>query len=204
MKPQFRKWIAAVTATVMLITIALPSLALAGAPADDLKQIQYKYYFRGKYQQAIEALQVYLARVDVVGADAEHGREFLAASYVLGGAGDMGKNVFTRIIVANPAYGGPDPAVFKLDVMDAYARARSEYAALVLKEAPPGATAASDSTNAGAAGVQTASKPIYKKWWFYAGLGAAAILAGVAAGSGGGDSSDPPATGGVVVGVTVH
>jgi hypothetical protein len=206
MKSQIRKLIAAVTATVMLMTIALPAVVLAGTPADDLKQIEYKYYFRGKYQQAIEALQVYLARVDVTGTDARRGREFLAASYVLAGAADMAKDVFTRIIAADPAYAGPDPTVFKLEVMDVYAQARSERAALALKEAPPGTTtgARDGSDDSAGAVVETASKPIYRKWWFYAGLGAAALVAGIAAGGGDDGGSEPRETGSVIVGVTVH
>lgn len=209
-----------ITSILLLVTLFASTMAaplhpaFAGTPTDDLKQIEYKYYFRGKYQQAIESLQVYLARVDVPVADAMRAREVLAASYVLGGAPAMGKQMFSEMINRNPSYPGPDPNVFKLEVMDEYAKARSEYAAaLALKSAPstsgratPAQSDDRDKT-AGAipsnAAVAEAGKPIYKKWWFYA--GAAALIAGIGvAAGGGGDDAPPPATGGVTVGVVVH
>jgi hypothetical protein len=197
--------IAAVIAAVMLITVVAPTAAHAGSPTDDLKQIEYKYYFRGKYQQAIEALRTYLARVDLPAAETLRAREFLAASYVLAGAPDMGKQVFTGIITADPAYAGPDPSVFKLDVMDAYAKARSDYAALVIKTAPQTASASPTSAEATPATKDDDDKkPIYKQWWLYAGVAAVAIAVGAAAGGGGGGGdSDRGPTGTIVVGVTV-
>lgn len=197
--------------TLFASTVATPfQAAFAGVPADDLKQIEYKYYFRGKYQQAIESLQTFLARVDLPETDAMRAREVLAASYVLGGAPVMGKQMFAEMIAKQPSYPGPDPNVFKLEVVDAYAQARSEYAAMTLKNAPPSSGKKSNDKDKGAtaipsdATVATQSQPIYKKWWFYA--GAAALLAGVGvAMGGGGDDSPPPAdAGGVTVGVIVH
>jgi hypothetical protein len=198
------------TAAIVLIVTMLAALALpaevvsAGTPADDLKQIEYRYYFRGKYQQAIEALQTYLARVDLTEADTTRAREFLAASYVLGGAPAMGKEVFAQIIAARPSYAGPDPTVFKLDVVNAYAQAKSEYAALALQNPPvtagQGATAPTES----AAASPTPGKPIYKKWWFYAGAAVALIAVGAAAsGTDGGAGTTSP-TGTVDVGVIVR
>ena len=179
--------------------------AVAGNPTDDLKQIEYKYYFRGKYQQAIEALQTFLARVDLPPADAVRAREVLAASYVLGGAPAMGQQIFASMITSDPAYLGPDPNVFKLEVMDAYAKARSEYAAMAL--ATPPVSNDSDDSATGAvpsdAVVAQTGKPIYKKWWFYAGAAALVAAIGVAAG-GGGDDGERADSGGITVGVTVH
>jgi len=206
-----------ITGIVLIVTlfasvVAPMQPAFAGTPDEDLKQIEYKYYFRGKYQQAIEALQMFIARVDLPPADAARAREVLAASYVLGGAPAMGKQMFAEMIAKNPAYQGPDPKVFKMEVVDEYAKARSEYAALALKSAPPSAgssKATSDDDDKTAAAVPSdatvaqAGKPIYKKWWFYA--GAAALLAGVGVAMGGGGDEAPPAeTGGVTVGVIVH
>ena len=180
--------------------------ALAASATEDLKQIEYKYYFRGKYQQAIESLQTFLARVDLPPADALRAREVLAASYVLGGAPAMGQQIFASMISVDPKYPGPDPNVFKMEVMDAYAKARSEYAAMALAS-PPMPTPSSDDSAAGAAPSQTAvaqaGKPIYKKWWFYAGAAALIAAVGVAAGSGG-DEGTRADSGGVTVGVTVH
>ena len=193
--------------TLFVSTVVAPLTAIAGTASDDLKQIEYKYYFRGKYQQAIESLQTFLARVDLTEADATRAREVLAASYVLGGAPMMGKQVFGELIAKDPTYPGPDPNVFKLEVVDAYAQARTEYTELTLMTAP---SSSGRSNDKGAAAVPSdpsvaqAGKPIYKKWWFYA--GAVALIAGIGvAASSGGDGGSPPAdTGGVTVGVTVH
>lgn len=197
--------------TLLASSVAAPfQSAVAGTPVEDLKQIEYKYYFRGKYQQAIESLQTYLARVDLTETDALRAREVLAASYVLGGAPAMGKQMFSEMILKNPAYPGPDPNVFKLEVVDAYALARSEYASATLMNASPSAGETSGDRDEGAAAVPTdaaiaeGGKPIYKKWWFYAGAAALLLGAGVAAGGGDDGGSPPPPTGGVTVGVTVH
>jgi len=201
MTMQMRKGTAALAILLMLSAVAPP--VHAGAPADDLKQIEYQYYFRGKYPEAIEALQTFLARVDVTGEVALRAREFLAASNILSGEPIAGKDVFTRVIMADPSYAGPDPAVFKPEVIDVYAAARAEYASLALKSAP----APADSLAAAPSGTDLATtadgKPIYKKWWFYAG---AAALVGVAVGvaAAGGNDTAPPPSGTIAVGVNVQ
>ena len=204
MKQQTRRMTASVAALLMLCAAIAP--ARAGAPADDLKQIEYKYYFRGKYPQAIEALQTFLARVDATGDVALRAGEFLAASHVLSGTPVNGKDVFARIITTNPTYAGPDAAVFKPEVMNVYEQARSEYASLTLKNAAPvvADTLATSTGTSTPAGVQKTvpGKPIYKKWWFYA--GAAAVVGVIAGVAGGGDNTPPPASGTVSVGVVVH
>lgn len=200
--------------TLLASTVAMPfQSAVAGTAVEDLKQIEYKYYFRGKYQLAIESLKTFLARVDLTESEATRAREVLAASYVLGGAPAMGKQMFAELIAQNPAYPGPHPSVFQMEVVNEYALARSEYASMMLKNAPPtagvdAATVSDAQDQTGAVPNDTAvaqsGKPIYKKWWFYA--GAAALIAGIGVAAGGGDDggSPPPATGGVSVGVTVH
>jgi hypothetical protein len=194
---------AAAVLVVMLASIVTAPLASFAATAgDDLKQIEYRYYFRGRYQQSIEALQTFLARVDLTPAETMRAREVLAASYVLGGAPAMGQGMFAQMIEADPAYPGPDPTVFKLEVVNAYAQARAEYAARTLKTVP--APGAGDAAAGDVVAAEAAGKPIYKKWWFYA--GAAALLAGVgvAAASGGDDPAPGAATGSVTVGVTLR
>ncbi len=194
-------------AAVVLLTIAsvvstaYPSLA--GTAADDLKQIEYRYYFRGRYQQAIEALQTFLARIDLSVAETLRAREVLAASYVLGGAPAMGREVFAGLIAADPPYPGPDPTIFKLEVVNAYAEARADYAARNLLTAPAGDASPVMPGDAGAMPVASPGKPFYKKWWLYA--GAAALLAAGVAVAGSGDGSDAStANGTVVVGVRVQ
>jgi hypothetical protein len=198
MKQTLRK----ITALVMM-TMLVPWPVHAGDPADDLKQIEYKYYFRGKYAESIDALQTFLARVDVSGAVAVRANEFLAASHVLAGSPQTGKDVFARLIATDPSYAGPDAAVFKPEVVDVYAQARAEYAALTLKA--PAVAAVADTTQspvAPAPALKPSAKPIYKKWWFYA--GAAALVGGAVAMAGGGGSSDTPAQQGTIsVGVNV-
>jgi hypothetical protein len=189
-------------ASILLMLSAVTAPLRAGEPADDLKQIEYKYYFRGKYPQAIEALQTFLARVDVTGPVAQRAGEFLAASHVLAGTPQTGKDVFARIIAADPAYPGPDPDVFKPEVMDVYAQARAERASLVMQTP---STAAVDSLPAAAAPANVAtptSSPIYKKWWFYA--GAAAILGVVAGVAASGGDAAPAPTGTLTIGVRVQ
>lgn len=203
----FRRTTACALIAVMLVSMAAPSVVCAGAPADDLKQIEYKYYFRGKYQQTIESLQTFLARVDLTAADATRAREFLAASYVLGGAPAMGKDVFLQMLANNPSYGGPDPTVFQLDVMNIYGEARTEHAAMVLQNAPPSGEVAPPATSSAdplATTSEKKGKPIYKQWWLYAGAAAVLLAAGAAAGGNGGGTSAPPESGGVTVGVTIR
>ncbi len=203
MKHPIRKATAFFVMITMLVGIAAP--VIAGDPSDDLKQIEYKYYFRGKYPQAIDALTTFIARIDVKGPVAVRANEFLAASHVLSGAPQDGKDVFAKLITADAAYAGPDAAVFKPEVVDVYAQARAEYAARSLKTP---ALAAVDSTvvpgNAAGPAVTShpASKPIYKKWWFYAGAAALAGVAVAAAGGGGGDAAASP-RGTISVGVNV-
>ena len=206
MTHSFRKATALVC--IFMLMSGLAATARAGDPADDLKQIEYKYYFRGKYLESIDALQTFLARVDVTGDVALHGNEFLAASHVLAGSPQAGRDVFAKLIAADPAYAGPDAAVFKPEVVDVYAQARADYAARTIKspaiatsDAPPAASPAPANPTTTTT-TTTASKPIYKKWWFYA--GAAAVIGGVAAVAGGGGGSDAPAQRGTVsVGVNV-
>lgn len=203
MKQPIRKATAFVVIVTMMLGIAAP--VMAGDPTDDLKQIEYKYYFRGKYPQAIDALTTFIARIDVKGDVAVRASEFLAASHVLSGAPQGGKDVFAKLIAADASYAGPDAAVFKPEVVDVYAQARAEYAAHTIKTP---AVAATDSTavpgNAADPVVtsNTASKPIYKKWWFYAGAAALAGVVAVAAGGGGGDDASSP-RGTISVGVNV-
>jgi hypothetical protein len=203
MSSQTRKHIARACALLTLSASFTP--ARAGVPADDLKQIEYRYYFRGKYPQAVEALQTFLARIDVSGQVALRANEFLAASHVLSGAPQAGRDVFARVIAANPSYAGPDPAIFKPEVIDVYGAARSEYDSLALRHAAP-----ADSSGAAGGGapapavVNAAGKPIYRKWWFYAGAAAVAgVVAGLAASSGDDDAPSAP-SGTVTVGVRVQ
>ena len=200
MNTKIRRIAALVSVVSMLLTIAAP--VLAADPSDDLKQIEYKYYFRGKYPQAIDALTTFLARVDVNGAVAVRANEFLAASHVLAGSPQTGRGVFAKLIASDPDYVGPDVSVFKPDVVDVYRQARADYAARTIKTP---AIAAADSSQAPAATATpsspVASKPIYKKWWFYAGAAAVVGAVALAAGGGGDDASSPRGT--ISVGVNV-
>jgi hypothetical protein len=199
-----RKSTAAIALVAMMATVVSTSYpAHAGSASDDLKQIEYRYYFRGKYQQTIESLQTFLARVDLAPAETLRAREVLAASYVLGGAPAMGKEVFARIITDDPAYAGPDPSVFKLEVVNAYAEARSDYAAATLKTVPGQSNLAANTSPQTVAEAGTPGTPIYKKWWFYAGAATLLLVAG-AAGSKGDEPGSPAATGSVQVGVRVQ
>jgi hypothetical protein len=197
---------ARLVAAVVIVCVSavnIPVAVVAGAdPAgEDLREIQYKYYFRGKYGEAIGALTTFLARTDVKGEVAVSAREFLAASLVLSGNRSGGRDQFLRLLNENENYPGPDPAVFKTEVVDAFADTRDTWIALKLRTAPD--TTGDDREPAAVTTVTP--RPIYKKWWFYAGLAAAAAVAVVALAPG---EEDPPApaapTGTVSVGVRIQ
>jgi hypothetical protein len=196
-------WTKTISAVLLVCMAALhtPAAAITAekSPQDALKQIQYKYYFRGQYKDAISALQTFLARTDLPRETAVSAREFLAASYVLSGQPDQGKDQFLRLLTDDEKYTGPDPAKFKAEVVEAFDSTRDAYVAVKLRTPPPGGGDA-----AGAVATQT-SKPIYKKWWFYVGL-AAAVLVIAAAASPQEEEPETPAgpTGTVTVGVRVR
>ena len=188
------------TCLVLLQVAALSTGARAQA-SDDLKKIQYKYYFRGRYVEAIEALRTFLARTDLGENEIVQAREFLAASYILSGAADLGREQFLKLLNANEAYEGPDPAVFKAEVVDVYAAARDDLAAARLRTPPAGDPV----VPVPAEPEPESSKPIYKKWWFYAGLAAAVLVVGAATAKDEETEPTPAApTGTVSIGVQVR
>jgi len=196
------KIISAVLAVCMLALHA-PAAAITAekSPDEALKQIQYQYYFRGQYNEAIGALQTFLARTDLARDQAVSAREFLAASYVLSGKTDKGKEQFLRLLTEDERYTGPDPARFKQEVVAAFDSTRDAYAAVKLRTPPQGT---GDTGNAGAVASET-SKPIYKKWWFYVGLAAVVVLAAAAAAPKEDEAEVPSGpTGTVTVGVRVQ
>jgi hypothetical protein len=186
------------------MALQVPADVLAGgeSPADVLKQIQYKYYYRGKYEEAVGALKTFLARTDLTRDVAVSAREFLAASYILSGKPDKGKEQFLHLLNEDEQYAGPDAAVFKTEVVEAYETTRDALASVKLRTAPD--TRQGEERTVAAAGEP--SKPIYKKWWFYVGLAAAVLVIAAAASPKEEDEPQtPPApTGTVTVGVRVR
>ena len=87
--------------------------------ADDLKKIEYKYYFRGDYDRAIVELRALLEREDLSAEQVVEAREYLAASLIMSGATAEGQAEFTRLLQADPEYAGPDPSVFKAAIVGA-------------------------------------------------------------------------------------
>jgi tetratricopeptide (TPR) repeat protein len=183
--------------------LQVPAAAITAdkPPQEALKQIEYKYYFRGQYQSAISALQTFLARTDISREQAVSAREYLAASYVLSGRTDKGKEQFLRLLTDDERYKGPDPTRFKAEVVEAFDSTRDAYMAVKLRTAPsgdaePGVTASGETGS---------SKPLYKKWWFYVGLAAVAVVAVAAASPKDEETAAPPQpTGTVTVGVRVR
>jgi tetratricopeptide (TPR) repeat protein len=179
----------------------VPATALADS-ARDLRTIEYKYYFRGNYEKAIEELELYLKRKDLGKAEIVEAREYLAASLILTGSSDKGKDQFLKLINADSSYEGPDPSVFKSIIVTTYKDARTEYASMIIKNAPRTEVAGSAASSQSPAATK---KPIYKKWWFYVGVGAALILvAGAASSSGGDEGGTPVDTGSVTIEVDVR
>ena len=181
-----------------------PADALADA-ADDLKNIEYKYYFRGDYDKAIEALQQYLERDDLTPAQTVEAREYLAASYIMSGATPAGKSQFLEILKADPSYAGPDPSVFKSAIVTAFEDAKAEYASSVIRNVPDAAMEGDVATASTTS--ESTGKPIYKKWWFYVTMGAVLLVIAAAAGGGGedeGGDNRPADTGTVTVDVDIR
>jgi hypothetical protein len=169
------------------ITCFLPVGVQAGAAADDLKKIEYKYYFRGKYATAIEQLRAFLKRSDSSSAEIIEAREYLAASLILSGAAEEGKDQYLKLLESDHAYGGPDPSVFKPVIVAAFDEAKAEYASIVIRSVPEQVTAGDAVARTEPEAEQ--GKPIYKKWWFYATMAAVLVVVAGAAGSGGEDAA---------------
>lgn len=186
---------------ICLVALHVPAAALVDdSPADHLKKIQYKYYYRGKYKEAVDALNTFLARTDLTRDVEVSAREFLAASYILSGQSDKGKEQFLKLLNDDERYAGPDAAVFKAEVVEAFETTRDALASVKLRTAPD----TGESVAAPAAAEP--SKPIYKKWWFYAGLAAALlVVAAIATPQEEDETQGSPApTGTVTVGVQVR
>lgn len=200
-RPTTRTISSIVVGCLVLAQIAGVSTGAAAQASDDLKKIQYKYYFRGRYVEAVDALRTFLARTDLGENETVQAREFLAASYILSGSADLGRDQFLQILNGNESYGGPDPAVFRAEVLDVYASARDELAAARLRNPPEGDLTGTVSPLS----EPESSKPIYKKWWFYAGLAAVVVVVGAATSKDEETEPGPAApTGTVSVGVQVR
>ena len=183
------------------VTCFLPSDVFA-SNKDDLKNIEYKYYFRGNYDKAISELKSFLERKHLSKAETVEAREYLAASLIMTGASTAGKEQYLKLLKMDSAYKGPDPGVFKPMIVSTFEEAKAEYASAVIRNVPDdvvssdGATTEATETKDG--------KPIYKKWWFYVGIGAALLIVAGAASGGGGGGDVPPETGSVTVGVDIQ
>jgi len=178
-----------------------PRHAYAASASDDLKKIEYKYYFRGNYAKTIAELRTFLQRRDIGKTEIIEAREYLAASLLLSGSPAEGKKEFMEILKTDAKYEGPDPSVFKSEIVTAFGEAQAEYASIVMRSVSD-----PKSTDAVTSSVQTEtgkSKPLYKKWWFYAGMAAALLVVAGAVGSGSDDTQPPRDTGTVTVEVDV-
>jgi hypothetical protein len=189
---------------IAAVHVPVPAGAIksSDSPTEQLKQIQYKYYFRGKYADAVDALNTFLERKDLSHETEIAAREFLAASYILSGRSDKGKDQFLHMLNEDESYTGPDASTFKVEVVEAFTSTRDTFMAVKLRAAPE--TQGSDVASGTPAGSQ--SKPIYKKWWFYVGLAAALVVVAAATSPQEEDEPAPPPapTGTVTVGVRVQ
>lgn len=187
------------------VICAFPASANTGQGDTDhgeqLKEIEYKYYFRGDYGRAIAELRAYLQRDGLSTAQRIEATEFLAASLILTGSTGEGKALYLNLIKNNRDYDGPDPSVFKPIVVSTYEEVRDEYASMVIRTVPD--ERGTPDQSSGAAQPQTTRKPFYKKWWFYA--SAAAVVLVLAGAAGAGQEEEPsPDTGQVTVGIEVR
>ena len=183
------------------VTCFLPVDAYAGSAADDLKQIEYKYYFRGNYQKAIEELRSFLERSDIGTAEMVEAREYLAASLILSGSSKQGKEQYLKLLDLDNVYKGPDPSVFKPVIIATFDEAKAEYASMVIRSVPE-SVAVSDAAPSTEPEFKK-GKPIYKKWWFYATMAAVVLVVAGAAASGSDEAAQDTDKGTVTVGVEV-
>lgn len=202
-------WMKGISSVVSLcflaiqVTAFVPNSAIAASAADDLKTIEYKYYFRGNYEKATTELRAFLKRSNLSGAEVMEAREYLAASLILSGATEAGKEQYMELLRMDSAYKGPDPSVFKPVIISTYEEAKTEYASLVLRTIPE--TTETGNASSSAVPSDKKGKPLYKKWWFYATMAAVLLVVAGAAGSGGDESQPPPRdTGTVTVEVGVQ
>ncbi len=182
-------------------TCFLPANARASA-GDDLKKIEYRYYFRGDYRKAIAEFHAFLKRRDLSAREVVEAREYLAASLILSGAAEKAKSQYLAILKMNNAYDGPDPSVFKPIVIATFDEAKDQFASMTIRTVPD--MKKSGGTTPTTTPVGTSGKPIYKKWWFYAVVGVALLAVAGAAGSGGGDSGAARDTGTVTIEVGIQ
>jgi len=202
------RWIRLTSSLVAVCFLSVQLAAWFPAPAladasDDLKKIEYKYYFRGDYDKAIDALKAFLERDDLSGAQVVEAREYLAASLILSGATPAGKEQFLLLLNQDASYAGPDPAVFKPAIVSAFDDAKADYASNVIRNVPD--SAMPDGGGDVAATADSKGKPIYKKWWFYVTMvGVVLIIAAAAGGSSDDGDSRPNDTGTVSIDVGVQ
>jgi tetratricopeptide (TPR) repeat protein len=182
-------------------TCFLPRSAYAGA-ADDLKKIEYKYYFRGDYEKAISELRAFLERSDLTSPEIIEAREYLAASLILSGASQQGKDQYLELLKMDSSYKGPDPSVFKPIIIATYDEAQAEYASMVIRSVPEAQP--TDATTSSSPATEATGKPLYKKWWFYMTMAAVILIVAGAAGSGDDEAAPPKDTGTVTVEVGVQ
>lgn len=193
-------WVAVCFVGLQFISV-LPEPARADA-GQDLKTIEYKYYFRGNYDKAITELRAFLERSDLEAAQVVEAKEYLAASLILSGNTELGRAQYIDLLKMDGTYQGPDPSVFKSVIVATFEEAKAEYASVVINAVPPGVA------TGGLAGSESAAtsgggKPFYKKWWFYATMGVVVLaVAGAASGSGD-DSGEPADRGSVAIDVAV-
>jgi hypothetical protein len=185
------------------VTAFVPVSAVAATASEDLKTIEYKYYFRGNYEKAITELRSFLQRKDLAQSNIIEAREYLAASLILSGATEAGKEQYMQLLKMDSAYPGPDPSVFKPVIISTYEEAKAEYASLVIRTVPE--TTMADNEPDSTAPTDKKGKPLYKKWWFYATMVAVVLVVAGAAGASGDDTQPQPRdTGTVTVEVGVQ
>jgi tetratricopeptide (TPR) repeat protein len=175
----------------------------SGAPS--VKQGQ-EYYDQSRFDDAIGLLKDLAERGALTGPELQLARELLARSYVKKGYPVQAREMFKRILADNPAY-RPDAIRVPPDEMAVFEGAKAEF------DAGPGAPGTSEpkatppspaETDApaptlappppGLSAKTSEKKPLYKRWYFLAGVvavgGGAALLLG-GGGNGGGEESTP-------------
>jgi pentatricopeptide repeat protein len=125
-----------------------------------------EYYDQSSFEVAVELLQDALTKGIVNAAETQAASELLARCYVKSGKPDKAREVFKELLKDESNY-TPDPVRVPPDEMAVFEEARNEFKSEALRKS---------TQMAGGAG-QDESKPIYKRWYFWAGIAVAGVIA---------------------------
>jgi pentatricopeptide repeat protein len=157
--------------TLGLFIILLTPLSARGQVqstpnASEAIQRAQEYYDQSSFEAAIELLQDALTKGSAKAAETQAARELLARCYVKSGKSDKAREVFKGLLKDESNY-APDPVRVPPDELAVFEEARNEFKNEALRQS---------TQMAGGEAGPAESKPIYKRWYLWAGVAAAGVL----------------------------